>query len=300
MSRASRRARSLAWLLALAATLPAASSAYAAFTSSATTSQALSTRTLVAPGALTAAASGHDVVLAWSAGQNGSSYAVAASPNGTSNDCNAASFAAAGTTSTTSFTDARRYAPQGSWVCYRVQTTYGGWTSQSANPVAAAQIGVVAASVQLANGGTAGVLDGGDRITITFNQSVSSSSGPSSGNTVCTTSGAAATLVLASTRTKGSCSDGESTRLGTIAGLTISAAARWNASYAWGGGGTTLVVTLGSQVFGSESPTVSAGGGAVFDPTQSSAALLSARGGYHVCDAESAGSDCLPQVSGAV
>ena len=83
-----------------------------------------------------------------------------------------------------------------------------------------------------------------------------------------------------------------------MSGLSASGSARWSASYVWSGGDTTLTVTLGSRSFGQD-PTVGAGA-LVFDPTNVTSTLLSASGGYHVCDTNTAGSDCLADVSGAV
>src|SRR5207302_4470863 len=92
---------------------------------------------LYAPSGLSATPSAHDVGLAWSAGTNGSGYAVLGVANGSSSNCSAASFASIGSAAGTSHTDTGRYTPQGTWFCYQVKTSYASWTSVSSNPTAA-------------------------------------------------------------------------------------------------------------------------------------------------------------------
>ena len=65
------------------------------------------------------------------------------------------------------YTDTGRFTPQGTYFCYKATTTYGTWSSQTANPTAAGQLGVVAQSVAITNGGTAGTIDTGDKIVVT-------------------------------------------------------------------------------------------------------------------------------------
>jgi hypothetical protein len=249
---------------------------------------------LYAPSGLTATPSGHDVGLTWSAGTNGNGYAVLGVANGVSSDCSNASFASLGTTAGTSYTDTGRYTPQGTWFCYQAKTSYASWTSVSGNPTAAAQLGVVAASVAAANGGTAGKLDANDTITVTFNQPISTSTGPSGTNSVCAISGA--TIVLGSTTTSGWCSASETTNLGKLTGGSSGANARWSATYTWSNSNKTLTVKLGSLTSGS-SPSVT--GTWAFNPTTTSSKLLSTTGSFHVCDTNSGGGNCLPTMSGS-
>ena len=150
-----RGARVLAATVA-AVLLAGTATALAAFTKASAASQTVSSRNLGAPTGLTGAASGHNVNLSWTAGTNGNGYAIAAAANGTSSNCTAASFSALTTTAGTSITDTGRFTPQGTFECYRVTTTYGTWSSQTANPTVAVRLGVVAQSVAVANGGTAG------------------------------------------------------------------------------------------------------------------------------------------------
>jgi hypothetical protein len=296
-----RRRRLLCALAAvLCMGLVTAAAAYAGWSSQATATQTISTRTLTAPTGLTATAVGHDVQLGWSAGSGGSGYSIQAAANGTSSSCTGASFAALSTTAGTSATDTGRYTPQGSWECYQVETTYGTWSSISSNPVAAVQVGFVATSGTVLNGGTANVIDTGDRLTVAFNQAVKTTTGPTSTNTVCITSGASATFVLGSTTTSGACSASEATKLGTITGMGVSASGRWSATYVWSNANTTLTVTLGSRIQGAQTPAVTSASSVVFDPTNVAANLQSNSGSFHICDTNTAGSDCLADVTGSI
>lgn len=175
----------------------------------------LTTRNLVAPTNLTANAAGHDVQLGWTAGQQGDGYSVLGVANGNNSDCSAAVFGSIGSTAGTSFTDSGRFSPQGSYFCYQVKTTYGPWSSQLSNPIAAGQIGFVANTLTIQNDGDhsacsgsgsqqfgqSGFLDCGDQVIVGFNQAVDPASGPTSSQTVC----AGMNLTLASTTATGNC-----------------------------------------------------------------------------------------------
>src|SRR5262249_53970450 len=146
-------------------------------------SNAFATTSLYAPSTLSASYAGHSTTLTWPAGSNGSGYTVLGVANGSSSNCSGASFSSIGTSATLTYTDSGRYTPQGTWYCYQVQTSYASWTSVSANPTAAVQLGVVATAVQFVSGGVAGKLDTGDKIIVTFNQPITTSTGPSGTNT---------------------------------------------------------------------------------------------------------------------
>ena len=255
-------------------------------------SNTFTTRQLVAPTNLAALARGHDIALTWNAGQNGNSYAVLGVSNGTSSDCSGVTYTQIATTTTTSYTDTNRYSPQGIFYCYQVKTIYHTWSSIANNPTTAAQIGFVATSLRMNNGGTAGQLDANDQIVVTFNQSVDTSTGPASGNTVCTetTNG---TILLASTTVSGSCYLTETVTLGKIAGGSVSSNARFSATYAWGNDNKTITVTLGSRIEGASNPNI---GSATWTltPTSDSTKLKSATGAFHICDTNSGGGNCLP------
>jgi hypothetical protein len=253
------------------------------------------TTALYAPSGLTATTSGHNVNLSWSAGTNGNGYAIRGVANGTSSNCSSVTYGSVGTSSGTSYTDSGRYTPQGTWFCYQVATSYASWTSVNSNPGAAAQIGVVATSVVAGNGGTSGRLDSGDTITVTFNQAITTGSGPSGTDTVCSVNGA--TIMVGSNTTSGACGPGEAVDLGKLTGGTTSARGRWNATYAWSSGNTRLTITLGTRTNGAGN--VNASGTWTLNPTTTATKLLSATGSFHACDTNTGGGNCLPTMTGS-
>jgi len=289
--RSARVAAAAVALVLLAGT----ATAIAAFTKTASASQTVSSRNLGPPTGLTGTPSGHNVNVSWTAGTNGSGYAIAAAANGTSSNCTAASFAALTTTAGTTITDTGRFTPQGTFECYRVTTTFGTWSSQTGNPTVAVRLGVVAQSVAITNGGTAGRLDAGDKIAITFNQAITTASGPVAGNNICTNTGG--TVMLGVTGTGTTCSTGSATTIGTLTSLTINRAARYDATYAWSAGNTVLTITIGSRSAGTQDPTVS--GTAVHTPTTTATGLLSQTGSFHTCSSNSGGGNCTPTATGS-
>ncbi|HEX9989313.1 MAG TPA: hypothetical protein VGE45_12645 [Chloroflexia bacterium] len=250
---------------------------------------------LYAPGSLQASPSGRNGALSWSAGQNGSGYKVLGLGNGTSSTCPGSaspSYTTIGTATTLAYTDLNRSpagVPQGTWYCYQVQTTYQLWSSIQNNPVAGAQVGVVATGVQYANV-NANKLDTGDQFIFTFNQAIDPTTGPTSGNTICSNS---TTIWVGSTTATGNCATTESVAVGKITGGTLDANTRWAATYAWSNGNRTMTVTLGSRVSGNRSPTISTATW-TFTPTTNSAKLLSSSGLYHICDSNTGGGNCTP------
>jgi hypothetical protein len=282
----------------------------AALTAAATNpATGFATTALYAPASLTPAAAGHDVQLSWPSGQNGSGYAVLGAANGTSSDCTGATLASVGTAAGTTFTDTGRYAPQGTYVCYQVATTYAGWTSVQNNPLAAVQLGVVASSVQLANNtnsagcsgagsgtfGQAGKLDCGDQVVLAFNQPLDPATIPAGTTTVCANQ-TSNTVWLGSTATSGTCAATETVHLGKLTGGTVGGCnCRFAASFALSNGNRTLTVTLGAKTAGpgGQWPSLSAAAWA-FTPTTDTTKLKSATGGFHACDSNAGGGNCLP------
>jgi hypothetical protein len=272
----------------------AATLALASFTSSATASQSISSRNLVAPASLTATPSGHDVTLAWPAGSNGNGYQLLAVANGTSANCTSATFAALATSAALSYTDTGRSAPQGTYECYQVRTTYNTWTSVTSNPTAVAQLGVVATSIQAANGGTAGTLGPGDTITITYNQPITTTTGPSASDTVCAINGT--TIMLATTTTTGTCATTETLDLGKLTGGSSNKNARWSATYTWSNNNTTLTIKLVTLTSGTNPTSI---GTWTLNPTTTTTKILSTTGSFHTCDTNTSGGNCLPTVTGS-
>ena len=255
------------------------------------------TTSLYPPTTFTATASGRNVALSWAAGQNGNGYNIVGAAVASSAACTSATLSAVGTSATLSYTDSR-YTPQGSWYCYETQTAYSSWTSAS-NPRAAVQLGAFASSIVAANGGTAGQLDAGDTLTITFNQAIDPTTSATAANTACITATTPATFVLGSTTTTGTtCVATEGTVLGKITGGTSNKNIRWASTYTWSNGNRTVTVTLGARIFGSNNPVIS--GSFILTPTTDATKLLTATGAAHVCDTNAGGGTCLPAVTGVI
>jgi hypothetical protein len=267
--------------------------ARAAFTKTTAVSQSLSSLSVGAASALTGASSGHSVVLNWTAGSGATAYAVNGIANGTSSTCPATGYVNISNPSTTTLTDARS-TPQGIYECYQVVTTHGSWSSPSGNPTAAVQLGVVASSISIANHGTASRVDQGDVITVTFNQAITTSTGPVSGNTICTNTGGQ--VVLGSTGTGTTCSTSQA-NLGVLSGYTVTQASRFNTTWTWSAGNTVLTATVGTLSAGSAN--TQASGTATFTPNTTSTGLLSATGSFHTCSSNTGGGNCLPVATGS-
>ena len=174
-------------------------------------------------------------------------------------------------------------------------TTFGTWSSQTGNPTVAVRLGVVAQAIAVANGGTAGRFDQGDTIAITFNQAITTASGPIASNNVCTNTGRDGDA-RCHRRSGTTCSTAAATTIGTLTSLAINRAARYNATYAWSAGNTVLTVTLGSRSAGAQNPTIS--GTAVYTPTTTATGLLSQTGAFHTCSSNTGGGNCTPTATG--
>lgn len=292
MTRGSLALMLLAGLALLAAAIIASPSVARLTELDTAPSNTCTTRQLIAPTNLGAVARGHDVALTWNAGQNGNGYAVLGVANGTQSDCSSVTYTHIATTTTTAYTDTNRYSPQGNFFCYQVKTIYNTWSSLANNPTAAAQIGFVATTLQMSNGGTAGQLDPNDQIVITFNQAVDTAPGPASSDTVCTET-ASHTFLLGSATVSGSCFVTETVTRGKISGGTLGNDARFNATYPWGNGNKTITITIGSRSEGASNPSVSSAT-RTLTPTTDSTKLKSAVGAFHICDTNAGGGNCLP------
>lgn len=272
-----------------------------------------STTALYAPTHLAGGAVGRDVVLSWPAGRNGDGYALETAANGASPDCRAAGFAPLAATNGTTYRDADRSTPAGTFACYRVRTTSSaGWSSVEGNPIAAVQVGFVASSVQLVNGGDrarcsgsrdgasgrAGSLDCGDQIVIGFNQPVDPGSLPPAGATVCADR-KSGVIWLGSSSKNGTCKAAEPAKLGSLSGGNLGECdCRFAATYALGAGNTVLTVTIGERIAGGNAkwPTVGAAGW-VFRPAADPARPRTATNGDRVCASNAGGRNCWPSAA---
>lgn len=278
----------LVWSAALA------SVALASFRSSpAPVAQAVSSRNLIAPASITPTPAGHNVNVSWPAGANGSGYQLLAAANGTSSTCPGTGMTLLTSTTLLAYTDTNRFTPQGTYECYQVHTTYGTWSSISGNPTAAAQIGFVASSVAVTNGGTAGRIDTGDTIVVTYNQPVNTTTGPAATENVCATN--TNVIVIGSTGIGTNCTV-TPVSLGTMTGYTVSKRIRFSTTWSWNAAKTVLTITLGAVTAGNNSKVTGAG---AFDPTTTTTNMLSATGSFHNCDTNTGGGNCLPAVTGA-
>ena len=283
-------------VIGIAFLLGSAALALASFTSGATATQTISSVTRGAPSGLTAVPSGHDVVLNWSAGTNGTGYEVDGVANGTSSNCSAVTFSSLAAPTAATYTDTGRYSPQGTYECYRVMTARGNWRSVSSNPTAAAQIGVVASAVVIASGGSTGTISSGDTIVITFNQAIAPATGPVTGDNLCTVK-ASNTIVVGSNGTGSTCSTTASTiDGGTLTGGTVSQNSRFNATFSWNASSTVLTVTIGTLTNGT-APAVS--GTQTFTPTTTATKLESTTGSFHACSSNTGGGNCTPAATGS-
>ncbi|MFN2589001.1 MAG: hypothetical protein ABR613_12910 [Actinomycetota bacterium] len=248
---------------------------------------------LYAPGALTATPAGHGVDLAWTAGRNGNGYRVlsAPAPDPLVNECAGASYSEVASPTGTSHSDAA-WTPQGTWRCYTVQTRYASWTSVQNNPVAGARLGFVASIVSFTNTGNQRI-DDGDTFTVTFNQPVATATGPQAGNSICWQNDR---IVLGSTQTGSCAATDTSPRLGFLTGGTIERNMRLAATWAWSTDNRVLTITVGARVAGSGN--YAHAGTWTFTPTANPAFLQSATGGFHVCDSNAGGGNCLPNAAG--
>jgi hypothetical protein len=173
---------------------------------------------------------------------------IAGTDNGSSSNCSGAAYtdfsftlgAAANTT-----TDANRgVSRNGDWVCYEIVSTSATvWTQ--ALTLAALQVGLAANSLSISNGGTSGTIDGGDTITVTFNQSVNLSN--SSSVKICVFGSPDNTILIGDQRGGASCgsvtSDGYN--IGKLTTSTTLASARFTGSNLTVSG-NTITITLGS------------------------------------------------------
>lgn len=254
------------WVVALVAVagLSSVAGTDAAFDARTRSSESVSLLAVGAPSALAVQPLGNDVSMSWGAGEHATGYDVRAGDT-------CGGMASIAQPTTTSHTDTPAVAA-GSSRCYGVVTTSGSWSSMTGNPAVVVRVGFLATAVSIVEGqcGTSGVLDCGDAVVVQFNQPAQ----PVSPDAVCATGG---TIVV-----------GCEASVGTLAGGTLDADARYAATSAWSNGNRMLTVTVGTRTEGTADP-------AMAGPwTLTPAGLTSATGAVPVCD--TAG-DCRPSTS---
>lgn len=210
---------------------------------------------------------GNDGVLVWTNGTDQTTTVnevqqIFGADQSTTNNCTGASYATTVLNSTTSptttqaftFTDTNRATASGvsngDWYCYEVvhgwpNTTAPTWTATATTNV---QVGLAPTGVTFNNGRTAGTIDSGDTVAITFNQPVTGAGACTANNCsrVCwfrTTGTGADTLLLGDTTCTNSATDPYT--VGKITGVTLGGATghgTLNASIAVSGNTVTLTV----------------------------------------------------------
>jgi hypothetical protein len=206
-------------------------------------------------------------------------------------------------------------------MCYQVQTVYPypasatPWTSQGSNPYKGLQAGFVVSHIELTNNSSLYAMASGDKIEITFNQPVDTSTGPSNGATattgaaprVCAISGASGHQILVGAMGlhNASCTAGETATVGRLvdsAGANrIGQTSRFNVTWAWSSCPVTnqcrkLTATLGTRLQPSAGTTsVTNGNPWTFTPTTT---LKSATGSIAICDSNPTGGLCRPRTTG--
>lgn len=220
-----------------------------------------------APTAATATTSGYDGILNWTPGtQSVTGQTINVADNGTSSNCTGAAYGSPATVSATTNarTDANRAASaNGDWFCYQIVSTSATvWTSVLNLP--AVQLGLAATNVAIANGGTANSIDGGDTITITFNQQTTIAN--SSTLKVCAFGGGSNTILLGDGKTGNNCGSaatdgytiGQLTTTSTISGsstrytnssVSVSTSAPWTVTITLSNNGSTTVASGANWTF---------------------------------------------------
>jgi hypothetical protein len=128
-----------------------------------------------APTGATATVSGYDVSFGWTPGTTGpvTGQKLLGVDHTTNANCTGVTYSALATlasATTSTYTDSNRgSSANGDWYCYELMST-SAWSWTAALTLPAIQLGLAATSISIANGGTAGSIDNGDTITITFNQ----------------------------------------------------------------------------------------------------------------------------------
>ena len=174
------------------------------------------------PSAWTAAPSGYNVSHAWTPGTHGpvTGQKLYGVDNTTSSNCTGAAYtllATLATASTAAYSDTTSgsAATNGHWFCYQlVSTSATAWTAQASQAI---QLGLVTSGIAIANVGTNNSSNGGDTITLTFNQKTNLAA--SGAAKVCVF--AAGKIIIGDTAGGNTCSSGDGYTVGTITGVTI-------------------------------------------------------------------------------
>jgi hypothetical protein len=257
----------------------------------------LTATSLYSPTAPLGAPLGRTVSLSWtsSSPQNGNGYVVSGVNIGNgAAACPTAStsYAFVGGVAAASFSDATPLAggTQGTYACYLVRSGYDTsapstwtvdpvWASSDALPTAKTAIGFFPNTLALANGGTAGRIDAGDTVVITFDQAVDTASVPAI--TLICASVTTSTIYLGITGGVATCPTAAT--VGLLTGMTLSnplnADGRYAASGLWSNGNATLTITVGALSAGWRTVRIAAG----TESFRAASTMTSATGAVSIC-----------------
>ncbi|MDA8297396.1 MAG: hypothetical protein M0004_12560 [Actinomycetota bacterium] len=179
-------------------------------------------------------------------------------PSGQSQSFTASTAAAASSTaeevSVGSGTTAQYGFPSGTTTAYDA-TSWTSWTSPGSYD--AAQVGLVATGVVIANGGTVGQIDKGDTVTITFNQAPNVSSLLTQ-TTACTLTGTANEIILGDeTVGTGTCNSNDVAAFGTLkSSVALTNSLAYPVSYSVNG--SVVTITFGASGTSGTATTIAA------------------------------------------
>jgi hypothetical protein len=277
---------------------PQAREVTAAVDASTANASTLNTTALYSPTAPASAPLGRTVSLSWtpSSPQNGNGYVVSGVNIGSNGAAPcptpSTSYAFVGGVVAASVTDATSLAggTEGTYVCYLVRSGYETsapstwtvdpvWASSDALPTAKTAIGFFPDTLALANGGTAGRIDAGDTIVMTFDQAVDTASVPAI-SFICA-SVTTSTIYLGITGGVVTCPTAAT--VGLLTGMTLSsllsADGRYAASGTWSNGNATLTITVGALSVGWQTVRIAPG----TESFQAASTMTSATGAVPVC-----------------
>lgn len=215
--------------------------------------------------AVTSTLGGNDGVLVWTNGKdetttNNEIQQIFGADRSTTNNCTGATYATTVLSSTTSPTTTQAYTytdtgratvagvANGDWYCYEVvhgwpNTTAPDWTTPATTNV---QLGLAPTGVTITNSGTAGTITNGDKVVITYNQPVTTTTTATHICQIRTSGTGADTIILGDTGAGGCAGAGDAYTVGELTGLTLGGAAGhagMTATVAVSGNTVTLTVT---------------------------------------------------------
>ena len=320
--------------LVLLAAAGAVAGTSASFNARTTNDAAYSTDALNNPTSVTTSNEGYTVSYSWTAGSMTSGASTFShrlstkaptlgSVTGSAPACTWSDTFGTTTTIPSATTSASVTVPNnrlGLWLCWRLDVQHPAsgtptWVSQS-SPSGSVQIGFVAQSVTVANGGVAGTMDSGDTIVLKLSQqALKSSIGSPTDVCFLTSSKNSTTGTVYVGRSTATACASTNTLLGSfpVANAAIgNPAANWTPTYAatfsWQGscnvGNTAcdeLLITLGARGTGNTDPSVTINATSIFTPVATLQSFATVSGSaLPLCTAANTSTSfCRPTVAGS-